>query len=124
MAEYVKCDKVYVDKCEYGYGVFAKDDIKEGDVVEKGLMYRLINVDGNENPHLFTWSNDKSVWAGGSGCLPFYNHATTPNIKKIGDLEKNIMTIVALKDIKKGEELRNTYHSHKWRKCFSDLKSK
>ena len=120
--EVFNCDKVYLDKDNYGgYGVFAKDDIKKGDIVEVGLMIRLVNVDGNENPHLFTWSDDRKVWAIGSGLLAYYNHSDNPNIKKIGDLENDSMKIIALKDVSKGDELLGTYFSQKWRKCFISL---
>jgi SET domain-containing protein len=118
---FVDCSKVYIDICEFGFGVFAKVDIRAGEVVEKGLMYRLKNVDGNENPHLFTWSDDRTVWAGASGCIPWYNYSDDPNVEKRGDLVNDKMTIVALRDIKAGEELRNTYFSKNWRKCFSDF---
>lgn len=83
----------------------------------------MFNVDCNENPYLFTWSDDRKTWASGSGCLPFYNHTNSdPNIKKIGDLINNKMTVVALKDIKEGEELVFRYYSAAWRKYFQDLK--
>ena len=86
-------------------------------------MVRLVNTDGNENPHLFTWSDDRQVWASGSGCLPYYNHTTKePNIKKIGDLQADTMVVVALKDIGKDEELVSQYYSASWRKCFANLK--
>ena len=117
----LNCSKVYIDKCEYGYGCFAKEDIKNDEVIETGLMMRMNNVDGNENEHLFTWSDDKKIWACGSGCLPFYNHSNNQNIKKIGDLKNDKMIVVSLKDIKKGEELRSRYMSAKWRKCFKNL---
>ncbi len=119
----VNCSKVYVDNSQYGYGVFAKKNIKKGEIIETGLMCRMFNVDGNENPHLFTWSDDRKTWAAGSGCLPFYNHTNgEPNMKKIGDLPNDKMTVVALKDIEEGEELVSQYYSASWRKCFQDLK--
>jgi hypothetical protein len=119
----INCSKVYVDKSKFGLGVFAKQDIKLGEIIETGLMYRLTNVDGNENPHLFTWSDDRSVWAAGSGCLPYYNHTSgEPNMKKIGDLINDTMVIIALRDIEAGEELVSQYYSASWRKCFADLK--
>ncbi len=119
----VNCSKVYVDNSQYGYGVFAKNHIQKGEIIETGLMMKIFNVDGNENPHLFTWSDDRQTWAAGSGCLPFYNHTFhEPNIKKIGNLDKNTMVVVALCDIKAGEELFSKYYSASWRKCFSDLK--
>lgn len=118
----IDCSKVYVkESLIQGLGVFAKQDFKEGDIIEIGLMYRLTNVDGNENPHLFTWSDDRKVWAGASGCIPWYNHSDEPNIKKVGDLINDKMTIIALRDIKKDEELCNRYFSSKWRKCFTEF---
>ena len=114
--------KVYVDYSKYGYGAFAKKDIKKGEIVETCIMIRLVNVDGNENGHIFTLSDDKKVWAHGTGCLPFYNHTNgESNIKKIGDLKNDLMTVVALRDIKKGEELVSQYFSASWRKCFKNL---
>jgi len=117
----VNCSKVKVDISEFGYGVFSNQDIKKDEVIETGLMYIVNSVDGNKNEHLFTWSDDRQTWAGASGCIPFYNHSENPNIKKVGDLKNNKMLIVALRDIKKGEELRNTYYSAKWRECFKKL---
>jgi len=123
MKKYIDCDKVYIDDSQFGFGVFTSQHIKKGDIVEIGVMVRLDNVDGNENPHLFTWSDDRKTWALGSGCLPFYNHTDSdPNVKKIGDLKNDTMVVVALRDIEKGEELLSTYYSAKWRKCFKDLK--
>ena len=121
MKKYIDCDHVYVDKCTYGLGVFANKDFNKGEIIEKGLMYRLVNVDGNENPHLFTWSDDRTVWAGGSGCLPYYNHSSSPNIQKKGVLAEDRMDVVALRYIKRGEELVGTYYSSKWRECFKPL---
>jgi SET domain-containing protein len=119
----VNCSKVYVDNSTYGLGVFTKQDIKQGEIIETGLMMRIKNVDGNENEHLFTWSDDRQTWAAGSGCLPFYNHTSeNPNMKKCGDLVNDTMVVVALRDIKTGEELLSQYYSASWRKCFSDLK--
>ena len=119
MNKYIDCSKVYIDKSSLGgLGVFAKQDIKRDEIVEIGLMTPLKNVDGNENPHLFTWSDDRKTWACGSGCLPFYNHFYIPNVRKDGDLVKDTLTVYALKDIKKGDELGNSYYSKKWRKCF------
>jgi SET domain-containing protein len=119
----VNCEKVYVaDTGKYGYGVFAKQAIVAGEVIETGLMNVVKEVNGHENTHLFTWSDDRTVWASGSGCLPFYNHAFgEPNMKKIGDLINNKMVVVALRDIETGEELVSKYMSAKWRRCFNDL---
>jgi len=119
----VNCSKVYVDNSPYGYGVFAKQDLKQCEIIETGLMCRMFNTDGYENPHLFTWSDDRKIWAAGSGCLPFYNHTSgEPNMKKIGDLPNDKMVVVDLRDIKTGEEIVSQYYSASWRKCFKELK--
>ena len=65
--------------------------------------------------------DDRKSWAAGSGCIPFYNHSDIPNIVKKGDLKNDTMTIYALVDIKKDEELMNTYFSKQWRACFQDF---
>lgn len=122
MNNHIDCSKVYIDKAGHkGLGVFAKQNLQEGEVVEIGIVWPLKNVDGNENPHLFTWSDDKSVWAAGSGCLPIYNHSFNPNCKKNSDLLNNKLYIIALHNIERGTELLTTYNSAKWRKCFKDL---
>jgi hypothetical protein len=47
----VGCTKVYVKNDSYGgAGAFAACDIKEGEVVEYGIVRVLTNVDGNVNP--------------------------------------------------------------------------
>tara|TARA_S200002703_G_C3788420_1_gene243236 strand:- start:968 stop:1300 length:333 start_codon:yes stop_codon:yes gene_type:complete len=106
---------------ENGWGVFTNLAINRGDLIEKAIMYRIKNVDGNENPHLFTWSDDRSVWAGGTGLTPFYNHSENPNISKKGYLDKDVLEIYALRNIKAGEELVGKYYSKQWRKCFQDF---
>ena len=123
MNKYLDDNKVYLDISTVcvGYGVFAKQDIKKDEVVEIGIMTRLKNVDGNENPHLFTWSDDRKVWAMGSGHLPFYNYSDTPNCRKKGDLPIDVLTVYANCDIKKGTELTTKYYSKPWRKCFRNF---
>ena len=121
MNNLVDCCKIEVKQCKFGFGVFAKDDIVEGSVVEIGLMTPLVNVDGNENPHLHTWSDDKKTWAASSGCLAFYNHSEDPDAKKFGDLKNNTIAVYALRHIKAGQEIRTKYMSKPWRKCFQDF---
>jgi len=104
-----------------GRGVFATKDIKEGECIEKGIMTRLVNVDGNENPHLFCWNDERTLWCCGSGYLPFYNHSDNSNIKKVADLQNDTLEIYATKEIKKGEEIVGNYYSKAWRKCFQSF---
>tara|TARA_R110002074_G_scaffold74132_3_gene169801 strand:- start:446 stop:808 length:363 start_codon:yes stop_codon:yes gene_type:complete len=115
----INCDKVEVKKGELGLSVFAREDIKAGVTIETGLMIPLKNVSGEDNPHLHTWSDDRETWACSSGVLAYYNHSETPNAKKYGDLKENTIKVVALSDIKAGDEIRTKYMSKSWRKCFS-----
>jgi hypothetical protein len=117
----VECSKVDVKESEHGLGCFANCDIKKEEVVETGVMTRMEGVDGNIHERMFSWSDDRKLFAVGSGCLPFYNHSDEPNVMKIGDLKNDRMIVVALKDIRKGEEMRNRYISKAWRGCFQSF---
>jgi len=112
---------LYMKQGENGWGVYCNNDIKSGELIERAIMYRLKNVDGNENPHLFTWSDDRTVWAGGTGFSPFYNHSNDPNIIKKGDLDNDVLEYYAGRNIKKGEELVGAYFSKRWRTCFKSF---
>lgn len=115
--------KVFVKKDSYGgAGAFALVDIKEGEFIEKGIV-RLLPLDGNINPFVFTWSEgEPRKWATGSGASIFYNMCEDPNTHMVRDFKKNSWEIFATRDIKKGEELTHVYISATWRKCFEDLK--
>ena len=65
----VDCSKVYVKSDRFGgAGSYAAVPIRKGELVERGIVRRL-PVDGNHCPYVFTWSEDKTVWASGSGLL-------------------------------------------------------
>jgi len=116
----VNCSGVYTIKNKFGNGVYAKNAFKKGDLIEKGIA-RVIPIDGNDCPYVFTWSEDRTKWALCSGYATFYNTSKTANTKMNRDFVNNTFEIYALKDIAKDEELTHTYRSLGWRKCFSDL---
>jgi len=118
---YVECSKVDVRESEFGLGCFANRNLTKGEVIETGVMIPLPGVDGDNQPHLHTWSDDRKLFACGSGSLPFYNHSEEPNVIKIGDLSADRMRVIALRDIAKGEELRSRYMSKAWRGCFKNF---
>ena len=74
----VQCDNVFVAKsADKGVGVFAANDISAGQIVERGIVRRLpTGFDGNTSPYVFTWSDDRTVWAIGSvlHLLPLLRH--------------------------------------------------
>lgn len=114
----------YSKLCD-GYGVFANKDFKKGELIEQGVASVLNNVDGNENPHLFTWSNEipNLKWAVLSGYAFYYNTSleNKSNTIMIRDFKNNTFKIYAKKNIIKDEELLHTYKSLSWRKCFQQM---
>mmetsp|Transcript_127573 Transcript_127573/g.318543 ORF Transcript_127573/g.318543 Transcript_127573/m.318543 type:complete len:952 (+) Transcript_127573:59-2914(+) len=121
----VDCSKVYAKRDEYGgVGAYAAVPIKKGELVERGIVRRL-PVDGNICPYVFTWSEDKSVWASGSGCSVFYNASLdgSENTEMKRFLDEDRFEIYATRDIAKDEEVTHLYKSIEWRECFKDLKA-
>jgi hypothetical protein len=118
----VNCSKVYVDHCSHGAGVFAACDVAQHEIVERGIVRRLPDTfDGNDCPYVLTWSDDRTVWAIGSGCSTYYNCSSDPNTEMHRDFENDTFEIRALRDIANGEQLQHIYKSLTWRSCFSDL---
>lgn len=123
----VSCENVIVHKSTIGdfLGAFAGKDFKKGEYVEIGVMRRLDNFDGMSNPYVFTWSDEipNTTWAMASGCATFYNTGKeTANCEMLRHFNTDTYEIVALRDIKKGEELFHCYKSLEWRSCFNDIK--
>ena len=120
----VQCGKVFVaESSNKGVGAFAACAIREGEVVERGIVRRLPSTfDGNSSPYVFTWSEDRTVWAIGSGCSTFYNCSETPNTEMMRDFENDFFEVIALRAILEREELTHVYKSLQWRGCFADLR--
>ena len=121
----IECSKVYVSNSKINPdfdGAFAKQNISKDEVIEIGIV-RIVDIDGNNNPYLFTWSDNipNEKWAIASGCATFYNTSLVPNTIIIRDFKNNSFKIIALNDISKNEELTHTYKSLSWRTCFQDL---
>jgi hypothetical protein len=121
----IDCSKVYLKPDVFGgLGAFAATSFAKGDVVERGIVRRL-PVDGNICSYVFTWSNDRSVWASGSGCSVFYNACLTGenNTEMTRFFDDDSFEIVATREIEEGEELTHLYKSIEWRECFQELKA-
>tara|TARA_Y100001960_G_scaffold309052_1_gene367039 strand:+ start:2009 stop:2386 length:378 start_codon:yes stop_codon:yes gene_type:complete len=120
---FVNCSKVCVNDSNIkggGSGAFANEDIKKGELVESGIV-RRVSINGHCCPYVFTWSEDRTIWAIGSGCSTFYNSSQNPNTSMIRNFDQDTFEIYALQDISKGEELTHKYKSLEWRKCFIGL---
>ena len=104
--------KIYADKSPiHGWGVFAKEDIMEGEVFEECPILTLPIEKGEVTPLLidyrFNWpqGNDwqEQVLALGYGSL--YNHSNDPNAFWVSDIENRIFKFVSNREIKQGEEI-------------------
>ena len=117
----IDCSKVIVKNTNtMGLGAFANQNIKRDDLIEKGVV-RRIDSDGHKSPYLFTWSEDRTVWAFASGCATFYNTSLDPNTRFVRNYITDTFEIYAIRDIKVGEELTHKYKSLEWRECFQEL---
>lgn len=109
-----------------GYGVFASENIRKGEIVESGLMHELKGLDGNRCPYVFTWNKDgqrkpeadRNQWCTGGGHSMFYNSDVPANCRMYRFHDHFRYLIVATEDIAEGEELMHLYLSSSWRTCF------
>ena len=104
--------KVYADKSPiHGWGVFAKEDIMEGEVFEECPILTLPIEKGEVTSLLidyrFNWpqGNDwqEQVLVLGYGSL--YNHSNDPNAFWVSDTENRTFKFVSNREIKQGEEI-------------------
>ncbi|CAE8618197.1 unnamed protein product, partial [Polarella glacialis] len=112
----VDCSKLYAKRDEFGgVGAFAAVPIQKGEIVERGIVRRL-PVDGNVCEYVFTWSEDRSVWASGSGCSVFYNASLdgSENTAMHRFFDEDRFEIVATRDIAQDEEVTHLYKSIDW----------
>jgi SET domain-containing protein len=104
--------KIYVDKSPiHGWGVFAKEDIMEGEVFEECPVLTLPIEKGEITSLLvdyrFNWpqGNDfeEQVVTLGYGSL--YNHSNNANAYWVSDLENKTFKFISNREIKKDEEI-------------------
>jgi SET domain-containing protein len=108
--------KIYVDNSPvHGLGVFAKEKINEGELIEECTILTL-PIQKGEDSNLFIdyrfnfpsgleW--EEQVVALGFGSL--YNHSESPNAHWYSNNEKRTFCFVALRDIEVGEEIFTFY---------------
>ena len=118
----IPSQKIYVAKSavpDAGLGIFARVDILEGEVIEESpiliipedqlsslVKTELIN-------YFFAWGNGFKegavVWGYGS----LFNHTyDDPNAKYIKDTDNKLIRFVAIKKIKKDQEILVNYNGH------------
>lgn len=97
-----------------GLGVFADEDIKKGEIIEKAP---LLLMSMKEFEHIiktklyyyfFEYTNKHFAIALGYGSL--YNHSYTPNARYLYNYKNKHFKIIAISNIKKGEEILFNYN--------------
>ena len=98
-----------------GRGVFAGENIKEGEIIERAPVLRLTPTERKHcaktmlNSYMYPWRSTRSASiALGYGSL--YNHSFDPNADWKQNFKSDWMVYTALKDIKKGEEILVNYN--------------
>ena len=111
-------NKVYVAKSDvHGWGVFAKEHINEGEIIEVTPLYDLGMAPGESNSimidYRFNWPQGsggawtKQVLPWGYGCV--YNHSDEPNAHWRSNLENETFEFVANRGIQIDEEIFTYY---------------
>jgi hypothetical protein len=105
--------KIYISNSDiHGLGVFASENIFEGEIIEECPIFDLGIPKGHSSPlmidYRFNWPQgsdtwDKQVISWGWGSL--YNHSSNPNAFWRSNLEKGTFEFVATKNINQNEEI-------------------
>jgi uncharacterized protein len=91
-----------------GRGVFAKEDIKKGEVIEICELILVPKIDDPILPgYIFNYNKKFIAVALGNGSL--YNHASTPNASCYFDYKKKKLVFQAKRRIKSEEEIVINY---------------
>lgn len=102
-----------------GRGVFASRNIKKGELIETCPVIRVPKNDVSNlkksilvNYYFYFGKNqkDKSNLAVALGYGSLYNHSFEPNATYVKKPKNNIIDFIAMKDIKKGEEITANYN--------------
>lgn len=110
-------DKVYISQSRItnaGRGVFAEVKIKKGGIIESCPVlilprkdYSILRKTELRN-YYFMWGKNIAAICLGYGSL--YNHSYEPNATYKKKLEEKVIDFIALKDIKKDEEITVNYN--------------
>lgn len=93
----------------HGYGIFAVEDIKAGEVVEEAPV--LQQGSPFLSNHTFA-AGDKHLLPLGN--IALYNHSDTPNCSHSLSAGGDVMTLIATRDIRAGEQCSISYGGSQW----------
>jgi len=109
MKQQLSCSKLLVKKSPiHGYGVFAAEDIKSGQIIEETYVLISKNYDSSlANYYFASATKGESLLPLGWGAI--YNHTAFPNADYDFDKEQSLLVFYAIKPIKQGEEIFVSY---------------
>lgn len=114
-------DKVYIGDSANGKGVFAARKLLKGERIMGFYSKRkVVTHKESPSPHLNDYyvQVDKDIYLGPSGeAGEFVNHSCDPNAGLIFNPEREI-TLAAIKDIEKGEEITWDYSTTMDEDCW------
>ena len=118
MKKILTSDKIYVNESKIpnsGRGVYAKNDIKKGEIIENCPTIKVSKHDAANLTetilvtYFFYFGKKKEQLTVALGFGSIYNHTNKPNAKyKINPLE-NTIDFIALKDINEDDEITINY---------------
>ena len=113
----ISTNKIYIDKSMIGgRGVFARENIRKNEVVQ--IAPYIVIGDNDASGELLNYEfghgKGKNIFCLGYGSM--YNHSCRPNIEYRYSANNipNCLDFIALRDIKKNEELFVNYGKEWW----------
>ena len=101
-------DTLIVQKSDIHHlGVYAKRDILKGERIIRYLGKRLTNKQASAEDDTYHYQINSRYTIDGKNDARYINHSCDPNAES--DIIKGTIWIVAIRDIKKGEELTYNY---------------
>lgn len=92
----------------HGWGVFAKQDIKKGEIIEQ-CPFLITFGDNHKKMQDYLFLRSRSTGMIVLGCGSLYNHSANNNVEYFEDIATNLLEFVAKNKINKGEELLIDY---------------
>ena len=101
-----------------GRGIFTSRNIKMGVVVEIAPVIVMEHSDRLQidktllHDYIFEWGGKKKQCCMALGWVSLYNHSYRSNCEYEMDFKKQLIQIISVRDIKKGEELFINYNGN------------
>jgi SET domain-containing protein len=101
---------------QMGRGVFTNEPITAGTTVETAPVI-VMSLEERKQldqtrlyDYIFEWGNSKEKCIMALGYVPIYNHSYLSNCEYEMDYEQDLIRVIAVRDIAKGEELFINYN--------------